>query len=340
MKLHPQLPLNGHPAGGQRWNNAWLALAIGVAGVVVYLGFNYVMGYRSDLEPLLAGARALLDGQNPYAAIRPGPGLPWGYPLYYPLPALVLVLPFALLPAVLAHVLFAGLSFGLLGYGILRTGRHRLPMLLSWPVLYAVAQSQWSPLLTAAYLLPWLALIWAAKPNFALPFLVARPTRRMLVAFGVGGVVLAAVSFALMPGWLAEWLAVAQHAVYIRPLLLAPFGGFLLALALLRWRDADARLLFGLACVPQTAWTYNGVPVYLLASTTAESWHLVLLGWLAGIGQTLLAYWAQDQPVPVRYEIAIAATLALFYLPALWLVLRRDRMLEGERKWEGTFARV
>lgn len=322
--------------------DAVLAVGIGCAGIVAYLALSRTMTYASDIDQLMAGARALLDGQNPYAVIRPGPGRPWVYPLYYPVPAMLLALPFAFLPVVMAHALFAGLSLGLLGYGILRTGTHRLPMLLSWPVLGAVALNQWSPLLTAAYLLPALAWVWIAKPNFALPFLVARPTRRMVLAFAAGGGLVVAASFALMPGWLGEWVVTARDAIYIRPLLLAPFGGFLLAAALLRWRDPDARLLFGLSCVPQTAWTYNGAPVYLVARTVTESWRLVMLGWLAGAAQTLGLYWMQRGHVlvAVRYEVAISLNLALFYLPALWLVLRRERRLETAPQREGTLARV
>src|SRR5215218_702199 len=56
-----------------------------------------------DFIQLWGGARALLQGADPYAAVGPGKAVPWPWPLYYPVPALLPALPFTVLPLWLAR---------------------------------------------------------------------------------------------------------------------------------------------------------------------------------------------------------------------------------------------
>lgn len=305
----------------QSWrSDALRAIGIGCAAMLVSVAYSLMFAdRRSDFDQLLYAGQQLLRGVDPYPLFGYHGG--WGaFPLFYPLPAVVLALPFSALPVIVARAAFMGVSFGLLAWGLLRSGRNLFPLLLAEPVYAAIANAQWTPILTAAYLIPSLAWVWAAKPNFALPFLLARPTRRMTLAFVAGAGVLLGITLALQPGWIAEWLAAVRHPAMIRPLLLSPFGGFLLAAALLRWRDRDARLLFGLACVPQTLWTYNALPVLLLARDRRQAWIMAGLSWAASAAQNVAI---ERVPGVMKYEAAVAATLVLFYLPAVWLVLCR-----------------
>ena len=67
-------------------------------------------GFQADLDQLWFGARTLLEGGNPYDAIGPGKALSWPWKLYYPLPAMLAVVPLAPFPITVARVLFAAVS--------------------------------------------------------------------------------------------------------------------------------------------------------------------------------------------------------------------------------------
>ncbi len=311
------------PASGPLARDAARACAVGAAGAVVSLGIAWLRLGPTDLAQVLFAARALLRGLDPYPLVGPGRVFDWQYPLYYPAPAALVLTPIAFLPTALAQALFAGVSVGLLAFGLLRTsGRTRLPLLLAAPVILSVKFGQWGPLLTAAFLLPSLAWVWAAKPNFAIPFLLARPNRRSIAVFVAGGLVLGLVALAIAPAWPLEWWRAARSASYMRPPVLAPWVGPLILFALWRWRDPDARLLLAAACIPQTIWLYNAVPVLLVARTSEESWRLVAWSWAAALVQTQAIYGLPG--VALAYDGGTIAQAALFYLPAVWLVLRRD----------------
>jgi hypothetical protein len=246
----------------------------------------------------------MLAGENPYASVRPEGPYPFNDGLYYPLPGLLVVLPFALLPGSVAGALFIGLSSGLLAFGLLREGAHRLLLFAGAPYAYAVLTCQWAPLITAAALLPNLAFALPAKPNLGLPILLAYGTRRHLIL--CAAVVL--VSFAIWPAWPVEWLAsIPQHLNYT-PLI--SWWGPALLLALWRWRAPASRLLVAMAAVPQRL-LYDQVALWLIPATlrqslalTTASWLAMMLGLLTGEGR-----WA----------------LAGVYLPALALVLIQGR---------------
>src|ERR1051325_7669492 len=96
------------------------------ARLVVLIGLSaarYVLlSYRhqsplavSDFDAIWTAARALRAGQDPYGAIQ---SPPWPWNLQYPLPAVLIALPFSLLPLALARAAFMGVSAGLLAYGL------------------------------------------------------------------------------------------------------------------------------------------------------------------------------------------------------------------------------
>ena len=146
----------------------------------------------ADFDQFHIAARALLRGEDPYAAVRDAG---WTYGLLYPLPAVLLAIPLAWLPLEIARSLWVAAGAGLLALAAQRYGRGLGVALLSAPFITALAMGQWAPFLTAAAVLPWLGLFLAAKPTIGAAIFVGYPDRRALWA-GLG---LAALSFAVRP---------------------------------------------------------------------------------------------------------------------------------------------
>jgi hypothetical protein len=127
--------------GTSRWiqlrSNPAAVTAIAAAALAAFVWHSWVqgsaLGGNNDFDQLWYAARALLRGQNPYAVIQPGTAFAW--PLFYPLTAVLSVVPLAWLDVDLGRLAFVALGAGLLGYAI---GRHR-PHL--WPPVpeYAVS---------------------------------------------------------------------------------------------------------------------------------------------------------------------------------------------------------
>lgn len=259
-------------------------------------------GY-TDLAWPLFGARALLDGQNPYAA-----PMPLGLPLFYPLPALMFLAPVAGLPIAVASLLFSVLSAALLAYAVLRYRPRGWPLFLSAPFFVACGWSQWSMLVTAAALIPALVPIGLCKPSLGLPLLLLRRPMRssVLIACGV-----LAGSLLLLPSWPLDWFhSIASHDSAI-PLLTIP--GAIVIVALIRWRDQRARLLVGMAAMPQRF--YDPLILWLIPSSARGGLWLSLLSWLA-----VLPWLLRLRGVPLAQPPLILA-LAPLYLAALALVL-------------------
>ena len=186
-------------------------------------------------------------------------------------------------------------------------------------ILFAAELAQWSPLLSAGFVIAPLSLLWVAKPSIGLALSVARPSRWPVI----GLVVLGGIAFLTQPHWFGAW----RHALsstssirgvgfpYIAPILMP--GGFLALLALLRWRRPEARLIAALACVPQTMLLYEAVPLFLVPRTLRETELLVLLSFVAlGFMPHTSAY-APDIDASGRWIVIF------LYLPATLMVLRR-----------------
>jgi hypothetical protein len=185
---------------GPSRSEALLALAAGiVAAVLCWVSYLIPPPSTSDFEPLWIGARAVLAGQDPYAVV---PTMGTRYPLYYPLPAVLITLPLGAVPFPWARALWAAAGAAVFVVAALRYRRGLLPALLSACFLNAVVQGQWSPLLTAAVALPALSWLWAAKPSVGLALFVAYPQRRAVM----GGLLLVGLAFIVRPTWLLGWL--------------------------------------------------------------------------------------------------------------------------------------
>jgi hypothetical protein len=197
--------------------------------------------------------------------------------------------------------------------------RRGLPQaLLSASLLNAVAQGQWSPLLVAAAVLPWLGFVWTAKPTIGGALFAGYPSR----AASWGAVTMVLVSVLAWPTWPGEWLNAVRHAEHLRPLVARP-GGALLLLALFRWREPEARLLAALACVPQTAGLYESLPLFLIPRDKGEGYLLAALSYVPAFELWVLNPHAASGPLESVIEAKWPLLFLSLYLPALVMVLRR-----------------
>jgi hypothetical protein len=187
-------------------------------------------------------------------------------------------------------------------------------IVVSAPALEAVLIGQWSPWLTAAVGLPWLGVVWAAKPTIGVTLFAGWPSRKALA----GGLALLILSLILLPHWPADWLT----AVRATPHYQAPvqrIAGALLLLAFLRWRRPEARMLGLLALVPHTTGVYEQLPLLLIPRTGRAFAVLLGLSWLAAV----LVYTQNTfgPSVAGTLDAQWPYFLVLVYLPALAMVL-------------------
>src|SRR5579862_3482743 len=152
----------------------------------------------SDFDQVWYGATVLHEGGNPYRTIGPEGSIYWGWPLYYPLPAMLTVSPLAALPVHAARTVFAGAGVAVLVYAITPDGFARLLILASVPFLHAVQVAQWSPLLAAMYFLPPLGWLVVVKPNIGVAMLAALPSPTAIGVAAAGGALLLGLSFLVL----------------------------------------------------------------------------------------------------------------------------------------------
>jgi hypothetical protein len=291
-----------------------VSLGVGLAAwAVAYLLAASGRTELQDFHFWYEAGRALLGGQDPYRAAFAATG----YPLYYPMPAILLTVPFALLPVHAALATFVGLGSALMAYAV--TARHWWPllMLLSGSYVHAVAMGQWSPFLVAAIACPALSWLAVAKPNIGLAAFAARPTWWLPV---VGLTVYGATAL-LWPLWPEQWFANATgSAIYHSPVTVP--GGVLLLAAALRWRRPEARLLLALAIFPSSMLPYDLLPLALVARTRQQ---MMAFGLLSA-GVALVTFSGADPMAGDLLGRTRVASLWLVYVPALALVLLRPNV--------------
>lgn len=300
-------------------DRALCAIALGIlAAAGTFASHQPDTDFPSDWDEIWAAGRALLSGRDPYEAMQEAYAAgQFKYPLIYPGTAVVVSLPFALLPLPLGLAAWSGLGTGLLAWVLTGRGWWGLLGLCTVPFFFAYNLVQWSPLLTAAIAFPWLGFLWIAKPTIGIPLFLAWPSRQAVI----WGTMLLLVSLLIMPHWpwsMAEGLHSASN---VKPVIGRP-GGFILLFALLRWRRPEGRLLAMLSVVPQTTFFYEMVPLLLIPQTWRQMISFVLL--------SLLAFLIPPYITPMQPRIGFAAVLTqlwpywliLIYLPALLMVLR------------------
>jgi len=244
-------------------------------------------------------ARELVARRDPFAPFHGQPS--------YPLTAAILAIPFILFSPLVGSSLFFGLSSAILAFGLTRYGYLRLFVFLAYPFWAALLTVQWAPLIMAAALLPWLSPVCLAKPQIGMPIALAYPSWKGWL----GGAVLVAVSFLLMPNWLPRWLGgIGSHTHFV-PLLILP--GPILLLSLWR-RDKDSHLLLLTSIAPQH-WFYDSFILWLIPRNRREMIATAALSWGAGIS----SYYHQ----PDNWEQAGLLALWWIYFPMLGILLVR-----------------
>ena len=236
--------------------------------------------------------------------------------LFYPLPALMFISPFAAFPLAISQVLFIGSASAFLAWRLTRDALWPLLIFITPAFWMAAFIGQWSPWLTLAALVPGAGFLLTCKPTLGLACFCYRPTWR---AFASGAAIMV-VSIALMPSWPREWLDNLQY-VQRHPPAIVTQGGWLLALAALRWRQREARLLLAMACVPQLLFFADQLPLFLVTRTRREALFYVLAGGVVG------AIWiARHFMQPSAVQLSGPYVMLGTYLPALYIVLRRPNV--------------
>jgi len=296
-----------------------IAVIIGLCAAYLAWPGVGVVG-ASDFNQLWYAARALVTGGSPYAAVGPGRTFDWPFPLFYPLPAVLVAVPFTVLTPAGASMLFSGIAAALFVWVLTRGAPYRLAALLSFSFYYAAAISQWSPLLIASVLIPSLGFLLVVKPTIGLALWLYKPNWHAVV----GGVLLVAISILVRPEWPMEWIQTFGAGTHIRGPI-TTLGGPLVLLALLRWRRPEARLLVALACVPHTTLLYEVLPLFLVPASWAQSLLLVALNWIA---QVVLITLQPYSSLADRARVSATVSVALVYLPCVIMILRRPN--EGD----------
>jgi hypothetical protein len=290
--------------GRKRWFMRWriaVSAAIGiVSGTFCWFLMRHFHQDAADFRWALHLAQRLMARQNPYDT-----------PLeQYPVTAGLFAIPFLRLPAEAAAGFFWGISSFSLALGLTRGGYHRLLVFLAYPYWAGMLAVQWSPIIAASAFFPLLLPVTLAKPQIGLPVLLTRMTRRGLLTCTVA-VVLTLIWMPLWPmSWFHQW-GNYQHFV---PLFVLP--GPLLVLALLRYRDRDAALLFLASLMPQR-WFFDSFTLWLIPKTRREILGTVALSWGAGIWR-----WYQ---IPHSFTQVGRWAVLFLYLPMLAVILWRGK---------------
>ncbi len=268
------------------------------SGIFCWAFLKHFDQQAGDFVRAIWAAQDLLAGRNPYA--RP-------FQLY-PLTAAVFAFPFLRLALPVAGGIFYGLSSGLLAFGISQQGYHRLLVFLAYPYWSGLMTAQWPTLILASAFLPLLLPACLAKPQVGLPVFLTRASRWGLAASAA----LLAVSLALMPTWPLAWIH--NFANYPRYFPLFVIPGPLIALALLRRRDPDARFLLLCAIMPER-YFYDAFTLWCIPKSRRETVWTVFFSWIPGI-------WRWHY-FPHSYEQIGVWEVLFMYFPMLVVILLR-----------------
>ena len=298
-----------------------LLIAVAAGGYWYYAAWINPTG-ASDFDQLWTGARALVAGENPYEVVRvnaPGPMGPFKYNLFYPLPALFAVLPFAWLPIVTARALFCAVSFGLLSYLLTRRAWYPLVGIASGAGLMTLTLAQWSALTATAVLVPAMSVVAAAKPNTLIAVLASYQRVRAIALALATGSILFFLSFVVRPAWVGEWLGAIDQDPNFRPIAFQPLG-WLALLALLRWRRSAARWVVATAFLPGTPMVYSALPLFAYRWSFRTTLILALLSHAAMWPALLVA--PTDGGFAAYLAVSRPALVVLLIVPAVLFLLR------------------
>jgi hypothetical protein len=186
--------------------------------------------------------------------------------------------------------------------------------------VYAVFFAQWTPLVTCLWFSGLFASLALVKPQIAIPMLLTEKPNKAGLAVAI---VLGILSLVIYPTWPMVWLKqLSGYKGTVPPFFFLPLGPLML-IALIRWRNRGAWLLFLMALMPQRV-VYDQLPLLLVASTGRQLTFLVVASWAT---LPALLYFGGWNSMPGGWQTWILATL---YLPALLVVLV-GRAHEGKK---------
>lgn len=268
-----------------------------------------------DIGLPLAGMTRFEAGGSPYEVRLRGHA-----PALYPFTTMLVLWPLKLVPLRFVVAVFVGLSSFALALAIVRRGQPWQLLLFLTPAYWSAVQSvQWSPLFTAAILLPPLLPLALVKPQLGLVLaLCGRWSRWTLLASAA----LVAVSLLVYPSWLSDWVRHGNLGTFngVSPVMVLP--GFLLFLGALAWRTREGRLLLAMSVVVQR-YFYDQLPLYLVARTWRQMVLLLVASWTAALA--LLAMHRLEFAAGLQDVVVWRALIAGLFLPALGIVLSNRR---------------
>ena len=277
-----------------------VAAAIGLASGTLcwFLLLHFHQG-AADFGWALRSAQYLLAGKNPYDT-------PFEQ---YPLTAAIFALPFSWLRPEIAAGSFYGISSALLAFLLIRHGYHRLLVFLAYPYWAGLLAVQWAPLILASAFLPLLLPVTLVKPQVGLPIALTHLSRRGLIACFS----LLLFTLLIMPHWPWLWIRQLQNYQHFVPLLVLP--GPMLALALIRYRQREAWVLFLSALMPQR-WFFDSFILWLIPKSRRELLWTAFFSWGAGIWR-----WYH---IPNSFSQVGRWAVVFIYLPMLGVLLLRS----------------
>ncbi len=304
------------------------AAAVNHRPLFLVLAFGFVLGFRlllnvwvpdqhSNFDFLYHAAARLIRGENPYLIATQ-----W-FP--YPLPAVLLAVPFTAIPLGPARPVFDILVGWAFVYALWRyRGPYALLAVVSGAYLFAMANGQTTPLMVAASLVPALGFLLAVRPNTSASLWIARPSRMALLGVSVFLI----LSLVVRPSWPWDWwLALPLDNTPLMPPVMRPFG-LLLLLAALRWRTPEGRLILAIAFLPQSTLPYELVPLALIPANRLEMGIYVAGSWIA---VAVAGGLHLSGSIPEWTATGWLVTLGAVYLPMLGLVLRRQNSRSAPR---------
>jgi hypothetical protein len=307
----PSLPRRSHRLG--------IAVAIGGMSAL----FNFGMANRPnavmDFIYPFTGAQMIARGQDPYQAmgtINRSAKPPFDLPLYFPLPAVLLLVPLTPLRADIAGAIFFGCSATLLAWFVTRRDFWRIHIFASAPFVLAATLGQYTPLVLLAALLPAAGGLATFKPNLGLAILAYRPSWTALASCLVVGL----LSLLVIPGWPFEWLNIIRHDFTTSHYHIAPWRapfGWLLLLSVVAWRRPEGRLFLAMSLLPQLLYYYDQLPLWLVPQSRKQSILLTACSQLA-----MIFWFLFRDPADSLVLSTFPFALALIYLPALAILLR------------------
>lgn len=257
-----------------------IAIAIGVAGGLFCFYRLYDRGvFAADFTWAWYGARVLLSGGNPYEYLPIREMYPLDAPLYYPIYAPMVALPFSLFIPEVAGSLFFGVSSGILAWVLMKKDMSYLSIFLSSSYLMSAENCQWTPLITAGLLFPFLSFVLLAKPNLGMLVLITNPSRTTIIVC----LVVAIIGSIVWPWWIQDWLSVVTvhgQTTHKIPIMIIP----LLLLGMTEWRSVEGRLFLLFAILPQSLIFYDQIPLWLVTRTARQRYVLTSLSWIGFVG--------------------------------------------------------